>query len=359
MKNFFYIMAWALMLGACGTNGKVADPSAVDTTFYTEPYRLQFHFSPKANWMNDPNGLVHYNGEYHLFYQYYPDGTKWGPMHWGHAVSKDLFHWEHLPIALYPDSLGLIFSGSAVADVKNTSGFGSMQNPPLVAIFTYHSMEKEKVGKTDYQNQGVAYSVDNGRTWTKYENNPVLKNQGIKDFRDPKVFWHEASAKWVMILAVKDHVELWNSKDLKVWNKLSDFGIDYGGHGGVWECPDLFEATIEGTSEKRWVMLVSINPGGPNGGSATQYFIGDFNCITFALVIFTGSDAVTIRVVIFLLGKYKAVRVEIPSSKNTSTDETSMISLTLILSEVANLGAYTWSRKFAEKPVVPLLLRSI
>lgn len=231
--------------------------------------------------MNDPNGLVFYKDEYHLFYQYFPDGMTWGPMHWGHAVSKDLFHWKHLPIALYPDSLGLIFSGSAVADVNNTSGFGSKENPPLVAIFTYHSMEKEKAGKTDYQNQGIAYSTDNGRTWVKYENNPVLKNQGIKDFRDPKVFWHEQSGKWIMILAVKDHVELWSSGDLKAWAKLSDFGIDYGGHGGVWECPDLFEAKIEGTSEKRWVMLVSINPGGPNGGSATQYFIGDFDGKTF------------------------------------------------------------------------------
>jgi fructan beta-fructosidase len=205
----------------------------------------------------------------------------WGPMHWGHAVSKDLFHWAHLPIALYPDSLGLIFSGSAVVDLNNMSDFGSNENPPLVAIFTYHSVEKEKAGKTDYQNQGIAYSTDSGRTWVKYENNPVLKNQGIKDFRDPKVFWHEQSRKWVMILAVKDHVEIWNSSNLKAWTKLSDFGIDYGGHGGVWECPDLFEMQIEGTSEKRWVMLVSINPGGPNGGSATQYFIGGFDGKTF------------------------------------------------------------------------------
>lgn len=277
MKNLVFIGALMLALAACSSKEKVSEQSAADSAYYSEPHRPQFHFSPKEKWMNDPNGLVFYKDEYHLFYQYYPDGMIWGPMHWGHAVSKDLYHWEHLPIALYPDSLGLIFSGSAVADINNTSGFGSKENPPLIAIFTYHSDEKEKAGKTDYQNQGIAYSTDNGRTWLKYKNNPVLKNQGIKDFRDPKVFWHDQSKKWVMILAVKDHVELWNSDDLKTWNKLSDFGIDYGGHGGVWECPDLFEAQIEGSSEKRWVMLVSINPGGPNGGSATQYFIGDFD----------------------------------------------------------------------------------
>ncbi|HEY0742925.1 MAG TPA: glycoside hydrolase family 32 protein [Chryseosolibacter sp.] len=259
----------------------MTEQSTTDSTTYTEPHRPQFHFSPRANWMNDPNGLVYHNGEYHLFYQYYPDGMKWGPMHWGHAISKDLYHWEHLPIALFPDSLGLIFSGSAVVDANNTSGFGTKENPPLVAIFTYHSMEREKAGKTDYQNQGIAYSTDNGRTWKKYENNPVLKNQGIKDFRDPKVFWHSPSSRWVMTLAVKDHIEFWNSGDLKSWSKLSDFGIDYGGHGGVWECPDLFEAQVDGSSEKRWVLLVSINPGGPNGGSATQYFIGDFDGKTF------------------------------------------------------------------------------
>lgn len=277
MKNLSYLILLALTLFACRSNEQVSDQSALDSTHYAEAHRLQFHFSPEAHWMNDPNGLVYYKGDYHLFYQYYPDGMKWGPMHWGHAISKDLYHWEHLPIALYPDSLGLIFSGSAVVDTNNTSGFGSKENPPLVAIFTYHLVEGEKAGRTDYQNQGIAYSIDNGRTWEKYKNNPVLKNQGIKDFRDPKVFWHEPSSKWVMALAVKDHIEFWNSSDLKSWNKLSDFGIDYGGHGGVWECPDLFEATVEGTNEKRWVLLVSINPGGPNGGSATQYFIGDFD----------------------------------------------------------------------------------
>lgn len=281
MKNFLTLCVLASTILACSTNKNTSEQPSRDSTYYVEAHRPQFHFSPEANWMNDPNGLVFYKGEYHLFYQYFPNGMTWGPMHWGHAVSDDLFHWKHLPIALYPDSLGLIFSGSAVVDVNNTSGFGSKEEPPLVAIFTYHSQEKEKAGKTDYQNQGIAFSTDNGRSWTKYDNNPVLKNQGIKDFRDPKVFWHEKSGKWVMTLAVKDHIELWGSSDLKAWHKLSDFGFDYGAHGGVWECPDLFEVATEGTGTKRWVMLVSINPGGPNGGSATQYFVGDFDGTSF------------------------------------------------------------------------------
>ncbi|MDA0193536.1 MAG: glycoside hydrolase family 32 protein [Bacteroidetes bacterium] len=248
-----------------------------ETGYYQEQYRPQFHFSPESGWMNDPNGMFYYDGEYHLFYQHYPDSTVWGPMHWAHAVSTDMVSWEHLPIGLYPDDLGYIFSGSAVVDWKNTTGFGSEDNPPMVAIFTHHSAEGSKAGRTDYQNQSIAYSLDKGRTWTKYEGNPVLPNQGIKDFRDPKVSWHEASQKWVMILAVWDHVELYGSPDLKSWNKLSDFGLEHGNHGGVWECPDLFELPIEGSDESRWVMFVSIGRGGPNKGSATQYFIGQFD----------------------------------------------------------------------------------
>jgi fructan beta-fructosidase len=253
--------------------------TATDQPRAAEPHRPQFHFTPPAGWMNDPNGMVYHNGEYHLFYQHNPDSTVWGPMHWGHAVSKDLARWEHLPIALYPDSLGTIFSGSAVVDAGNTSGLGTPQNPPLVAIFTYHDAEGEKAGRKDFQTQGLAYSTDNGRTWKKYEGNPVLPNPGIRDFRDPKVSWHEPSKQWVMILAVADHVELYGSKNLKSWNKLSAFGKTYGGHGGVWECPDLFTLPLDG--KPKWVMLVSINPGGPNGGSATQYFTGDFDGKTF------------------------------------------------------------------------------
>lgn len=247
------------------------------STYYTEPYRSQFHFTPEEKWMNDPNGMVFYKGVYHLFYQYYPEDIVWGPMHWGHATSKDLVHWEHKPIALYPDKHGLIFSGSAVVDFENTSGFGTEENPPLVAIFTYHLMEGEKAGRKDFQTQGIAYSLDNGDTWTKYEGNPVIGNDGIKDFRDPKVFWDDQSNQWIMALVAGDHLQLWGSPDLKKWSKLSEFGQDKGAHGGVWECPDLFPLKVEGSDEEKWVLLISINPGAPNGGSGTQYFIGDFD----------------------------------------------------------------------------------
>lgn len=249
---------------------------------YKEKHRPQFHFSPPSKWMNDPNGMVYYKGEYHLFYQHYPDSTVWGPMHWGHAVSKDLVHWQHLPIALYPDSLGLIFSGSVVVDNNNSSGLQKGTEKPLVALYTYHDLKKEKAGKEmDFQYQGMAYSTDKGRSWTKYAGNPVIKNNGVKDFRDPKVFWHEASRYWVMALAVADRIDFYRSKNLKDWSYSSSFGKEEGSHGGVWECPDLIEMTVAGTKTKKWVLIVSIGNGGPNGGSATQYFVGDFNGQSF------------------------------------------------------------------------------
>ncbi len=288
MKSQVSLLLFVIVLGACspgqedkktaaGTTAPPATASAASDG--AEPHRPQFHFTPPAGWMNDPNGMVYHNGEYHLFYQHNPDSTVWGPMHWGHAVSKDLVQWEHLPIALYPDSLGTIFSGSAVVDAGNTSGLGTQDKPALVAIFTYHSEKGEKAGRKDFQTQGLAYSTDNGRSWQKYAKNPVLPNPGIRDFRDPKVSWHEPTRQWVMILAVADHVELYGSKNLTNWRKLSEFGKTYGAHGGVWECPDLFPLALDGG--QKWVMLVSINPGGPNGGSATQYFTGDFDGKTF------------------------------------------------------------------------------
>jgi fructan beta-fructosidase len=249
--------------------------------YYTEAYRPQFHFTPEEKWMNDPNGLVYSNGKYHLFYQYYPDSTVWGPMHWGHAVSKDLLKWEHKPIALFPDKNGLIFSGSAVIDKENTSGFGKKGKPAMVAIFTYHDMEGEQSGKKNFQTQGIAYSLDDGDSWTKYEENPVIGNDGIKDFRDPKVFWNDKEKNWTMLLVAGDHLQIWNSLNLKEWKKVSEFGKDKGAHGGVWECPDLFPLIIDGTDEEKWVLLISINPGAPNRGSGTQYFIGDFDGTTF------------------------------------------------------------------------------
>lgn len=228
-----------------------------------EKYRPNYHFTPKYGWMNDPNGMVYHNGEYHLYYQYNPYGSVWGNMHWGHAVSKDLAKWEHLPVALDPDTLGTIFSGSAVIDHNNTAGFGK---DALVALYT---------SAGDKQAQSIAYSLDNGRTFTKYDNNPVIPNPGVRAFRDPKVCWHSASNQWIMVLATSPTISFFGSKDLKTWDKLSEFGEGVGAHGGVWECPDLIPLTYNG--QKKWVLLVSINPGGPNDGSATQYFIGDFN----------------------------------------------------------------------------------
>lgn len=257
--------------------------SAQKVPYYQEPHRPQFHFSPEAHWMNDPNGMVYYKGEFHLFYQHYPDGTIWGPMHWGHAVSKDLIHWKHLPIALYPDSLGYIFSGSAVVDWRNTSGFQNGINAPLVAAYTYHDMAGEKANKNNYQYQGIAFSTDKGRTWTKYSKNPVVPNtDGLKDFRDPKVFWHVESSQWVMIFARGNQVRLYNSPNLKDWTQASEFGKGHGSEGLPWECPDLFELPVDGNPKnKKWVMLVSLGNAAPNGGSGTQYFIGSFDGKTF------------------------------------------------------------------------------
>jgi fructan beta-fructosidase len=229
--------------------------------------------------MNDPNGLVYFDGEYHLYYQYYPDSTVWGPMHWGHAISEDLVHWKHLPVALFPDSLGYIFSGSAVIDWKNSSGLQSADTPAMIAIFTQHSEEKLIQGGNDYQVQSLAYSNDRGRTFTKYPQNPVVRNPGEPDFRDPKIRWDERFQQWIMVFAVGQKVKFYGSDNLLTWEYLSEFGMNEGAHGGVWECPDLFPLKIMG--EEKWVLLVSINPGAPNGGSGTQYFIGSFDGTRF------------------------------------------------------------------------------
>jgi fructan beta-fructosidase len=242
-------------------------------------YRPYIHFTPAKGWMNDPNGMFYKDGVYHLYFQHYPDSTVWGPMHWGHATSTDLMHWKEQPIAIYPDSIGLIFSGSAVVDEHNTSGFGENGKAPIVAIFTQHNMQGEKNGSIDFQTQSIAYSNDNGYTWKKYAGNPVIKNPGIKDFRDPKVIWYEPSKKWIMVLAIKNKVSFYSSSNLKDWTKESDFGMGLGSHDGVWECPDLFSLKYNGKTY--WVLTSSINPGGPNKGSATQYFIGDFDGHTF------------------------------------------------------------------------------
>ena len=228
-----------------------------------EKFRPTYHFSPLYGWMNDPNGMVYKDGEYHLFYQYNPYGSKWGNMSWGHAISQDLVNWKHLPVAIAPDALGTIFSGSAVVDFDNTAGFGA---GAIIAIYTQNS---------DRQVQSIAYSTDNGRTFTKYENNPVLTSEA-RDFRDPKVFWYENTKRWIMVLAVGQEMQFFSSPNLKDWTFESSFGKGHGAHGNVWECPDLFELPVEGTNEKKWVLLCSLGDG-PFGDSATQYFVGSFN----------------------------------------------------------------------------------
>ncbi|OKP85432.1 glycoside hydrolase [Paenibacillus helianthi] len=245
-----------------------------------QKYRGVYHFSPQAKWMNDPNGMVFFEGEYHLFFQHHPGGMTMGSMHWGHAVSKDLITWEELPIALFPDELGMIFSGSAVVDWNNTTGFFE-DKPGLVAIFTHHLDMPE--GKPAVQRQSLAYSHDNGRTWTKYEGNPVLEHDTFIDFRDPKVFWHQETKQWVMIVACGQTVCLYHSPDLIHWTFASEFGEGTGSHDGVWECPDLFPLHVDGdTANTKWVMLVSIgaDPAFVEG-SRTQYFTGDFDGAVF------------------------------------------------------------------------------
>ncbi|EPR68971.1 glycoside hydrolase family 32 protein [Cyclobacterium qasimii] len=286
MKGVKQILAlsFILLLGFSCQNKVKEQTVAETTTFsdYNEPFRPQYHFSPPANWMNDPNGMVFHKGEYHLFYQYYPDSNVWGPMHWGHATSKNLIEWKNLPVAIAPDSLGWIFSGSAVLDSENSSGLGTAENPPLVAIYTYHNNVKGDAGRIDFQTQGIAYSLDDGVSWEKFSGNPVLANPGIRDFRDPKVTKVEVDGKamWVMSLAVKDKISFYSSSNLLEWEHESDFNPAWAAYGGVWECPDLFPLQSP-NGEQKWVLLVSINPGGPNGGSATQYFVGDFDGETF------------------------------------------------------------------------------
>lgn len=234
-----------------------------------EMFRPVYHHTPVYGWMNDPNGMFYKDGVYHLYFQYNPYGSVWGNMHWGHSTSTDLMHWKFEGCAIVPDAWGAIFSGSCVVDHNNTAGFGK---GAVVAFYT--SAKATPWG--DVQSQSMAYSLDNGKTFTKYEGNPILTSSE-KDFRDPKVFWYAPGKHWVMILAVGQHMEIYSSVNLKEWKKESEFGAMQGAHGGVWECPDLVEIPVEGTREKKWVLICNLNPGGPFGGSAAQYFVGSFD----------------------------------------------------------------------------------
>lgn len=250
----------------CWDNISLADTFDTSNTDY---YRPEYHHTPLYGWMNDANGLVYKDGEYHLYFQYNPYGSKWGNMHWGHSVSKDLVHWQHLDPAIARDTLGHIFSGSTVIDKNNSAGYGK---DAMIAFYTSASDEHGQI-------QCMAYSNDNGRTYTKYENNPILTPfDGLKDFRDPKVFWYEPAQKWYMIVSADKNMRFYSSTDLKQWEYLSQFGEGYGVQPNQFECPDFIQLPVDGNKDNmKWVMIVNINPGCPFGGSATEYFIGDFD----------------------------------------------------------------------------------
>ena len=321
-------MKISALLSIAALAAALADPHPVlaqAQPTYQEQFRPQYHFTPAKNWMNDPNGLVSYRGKHHMFYQYNPFADTWGAtISWGHAVSKDMVHWEELPVAIPATDALSIFSGSAVVDEKNSSGFGTRGKPPLVAIYTIvyrtdgidptstttNTERDDSVIPQGTQAQAIAFSTDEGLTWTPYEKNPVInpnKDPSLnpREFRDPKVFWYEPSKQWIMAVAlpVQHQVRFYSSTDLKNWTKLSDFG-PANAVGGIWECPDLFELPVEtprkkgldsiksqededesrereNTSRKprntKWVLVVSLNPGGVAGGSAAQYFIGNFD----------------------------------------------------------------------------------
>lgn len=231
-----------------------------------EKYRPAYHHTPTYAWMNDPNGMFYLDGEWHLFYQYGPYGSTWNNMTWGHSVSRDLIHWEQRPEAIKPDAHGQIFSGSCVVDYKNTAGFGP---GAVIALFT-------SAGAA--QTQSLAYSLDGGNTFTTYNGNPIL-TADIPDFRDPNMFWYEPTQRWILTMSAGQEMRIYSSPNLKDWTFESSFGHGYGSHDGVWECPDLMELPVEGgkKDEHKWVLFCNINPGGPAGGSATQYFVGDFD----------------------------------------------------------------------------------
>lgn len=245
----------------CWKNMQLSD--TLDTA-NREKYRPVYHHTPAWGWMNDPNGMFYKDGVWHLYFQYNPYGSQWENMTWGHSTSTDLLHWTFQGAPIEADAWGTIFSGSAVVDHNNTSGFGK---GAVVAMYT---------SAGENQTQSIAYSNDNGQTFTKYDGNPVLTSN-TPDYRDPHVFWNEDIKRWNMIMAEGQHMDIYSSADLKEWKLESQFGAEYGNHGGVWECPDLMKMKVRGTDQYKWMLLCNINPGGPFGGSATQYFVGQFD----------------------------------------------------------------------------------
>ncbi len=252
---------------------QMSDTWNVENTDY---YRPIYHHTPSYGWMNDANGMVYKDGEYHLYFQYNPYGSKWGNMHWGHAVSTDLMHWKELQPAIARDTLGHIFSGSSVVDYGNTAGYGK---GAIIALYTSASDKNGQI-------QCMAYSTDNGRTFTKYDGNPILRPfDGIKDFRDPKVFWHEPAKAWYMIVSADKEMRFYKSDDLKRWTYISSFGRGYGMQPCQYECPDFVQLPVNGDkSDMKYVMLMNVNPGCLFGGSATEYFVGDFDGKNFTCI---------------------------------------------------------------------------
>ena len=245
----------------CWKNIKNAE--SFDTT-NREQYRPLYHHTPAYGWMNDPNGMFFKDGVWHLYFQHNPYGSQWENMTWGHSTSTDLIHWTFQGDPIQPDAWGAIFSGSSVVDKNNTAGFGENA---IVALYT---------SAGENQTQSMAYSTDNGKTFTKYDGNPIITSN-VPDFRDPHMFWNEDIKKWNMILAAGQQMNIYSSDNLKDWKFESSFGAEYGSHGGVWECPDLMKMKVRGTDKEKWMLVCNINPGGPSGGSATQYFVGDFD----------------------------------------------------------------------------------
>ena len=245
----------------CWKNIKATDSFDTENR---EQYRPIYHHTPAYGWMNDPNGMFYKDGVWHLYFQHNPQGSQWENLSWGHSTSTDLIHWKFQGDPVQPDAWGMIFSGSSVVDKDNTAGFG---NGAIVALYT---------SAAESQTQSMAYSTDNGKTFTKYDGNPIITSN-VPDFRDPHMFWNEDIKKWNMILAAGQQMNIYSSENLKDWKYESSFGAGYGNHGGVWECPDLMKMKVRGTDKEKWMLVCNINPGGPFGGSATQYFVGDFD----------------------------------------------------------------------------------
>lgn len=282
VTHFFLFLAGVLLLplAGCEPTPPSSKPDTAQNPTFDEQYRPQFHYTPRQHWMNDPNGLVYHDGTYHLFHQYNPEGNTWGHMSWNHATSEDLVHWNHRGVAIPEQGNEMIFSGSAVVDHNNTTGFGDGPDAaPIVAVYTSHYTHS---ADSIDQAQSLAYSTDGGQHWTTYEGNPVLEHP-TPNFRDPNVFWYEPDEKWVMAVALptRHKILFYESTNLKEWSRLSEFG-PAGATGGIWECPALFQVPVdEHPDSTRWVLQIDLNPGSIAGGSGGQYFIGSFDGTTF------------------------------------------------------------------------------